>query len=1646
MNWTKRSAVIIVVAVLLNSISGVFSPVVFAEETPVTITADHYENGTLTFHWSQITGAKASVISFHRPNTDDTAAIETLSPVIDAYTSSISGLKADYIYDISVTVYGAVDGDNNPAGEPIGRGLLFYLPSITFRSTAPDQPYDTIPGGGQEIGGNPRLKLSWRIPKVFAGGAFIRANKDEARTHMQNSLNSVYMDNRELAFLNYKINISQDLNLLNSGPTHASLLIDQQSEDAYGVSVSGTDKTAEVTAPDPFGYMSFELWGRADESSSVPERTADYILPHDGILPGSVYYMNIKPIYQNPAKDNVAAVTVGNPADMNGSLLSGDRAYACTPIRFQLTKDSANNIYVKVYKINQGTLDLPRLFYEVQATDDHSIQGDWTVKKTMDDSYFSGSFAITVISGVNPGNKVYYKIVVKSESPNDRLESLAMPYTLIVDTSRPPLPAGIAVTDRTLHTGKAITPAGAEINVKSTDVTFSWNMPLDWTVIKNDVYFHFLLNTNQTDTDKNVPLYSDDTFLGSYPAKYRLVKYISGSSPKIREVGNRLEYTLDAFDLFTWEGDSEDDSGQITGQGDYPSFLLPNTVYYLQMYTSKAAGAGSTDPADMSDRSIVTSFTTLGGAELDVPLAMNFKLEANGKDTSGAAPVNSIDIRFDKMMNLDWRNYTSDYNETKYSYNMYYDVYMNCRTDTDFYRIGTTEDLHEDVVFTGADDPQSTSVRARISRFTVQSAVNLFGDSLLPNTTYYFKIVTRLVIRNKTDASDVTVKESIDTAILPVTTIRLDVTPPDDSLRRPLAPTDFKIAEDGSGDQLLSGNSVTFSWKRQERDVIYQLIRTSRKVGASDEYASYENDPEYLSFIQEYDTLSDGTANGMAYLDPAPPPGKPTHPGKFTYDSASGICTYTVDRRMFPNKLYYFSLKAVRVDAARVPLDAASNSVWVSIPVTTSLIDSPSALEVVLGAELGFSWNDATPGLTADDYKVYIKEPSRTAYILMNRSQSTIVKDKDGQTYYARIFGLKTNTYYDIRVTKGINTPVYEKTDVRTRDGNHELEIRWIGKPLDDYSRYDIAIMEEGASDYTILSAADLELYADKSGSVLPYYAEETARTVNTDESYYHARIKSADVRLAGGILTKQPLRSNVKYYIKIRTVKVDPVDNGFIAYSKYIGPVNTRTEFKQEDYDNIDREEQMKAVFLDRMGELEKGYFWRVAVGSNHTVSILLKGERVADAIKNLSGDTFTVDISALSVNIDADEIYVPIGVIKIMNTLNRSLLIKTSGAELLLRPMTLDVSSNEQVKEIMARQEVKDLYVKLIVSRSAASETALPSGLLRASDINGLNVQAMGLSRTDKDMAQSFHDRLYDKDGGLVSEKLNMLKNTYVGGGTGSADMIGQYARSLADMIEKELSIYIDNTLSSAKLSNTVRDITEFGGPVSASLSFIDGKGVKVPYVLYDNSTNWQKITVNTVLPGAGIRFNLIKTGRFVVMTAQSSIGDVPPGHWAEEYVAAIASKYDLGDVFAGVQNSFMPDNKATCQEVVLLYEKVTGKAAGNAGLDIRQKNVKLGLSGIIKPNSLVRNIKREETAAILLKLFSVKKGVSADSLKPAGRLVIADENSIGNDYFQPVLMIVDMKVMELDAAGKFYPGNQMTRAEVVAAFVKLLRLAGE
>lgn len=1599
---------------------------VFAAAVPINVYVDNYIGGSLTMHWDKPVGAKSFLITYHTPQ----GIVESISSNDDVNIYTITGLVNDYIYDIRVEIFNDVD----IMGSKIGEGLLYFLPRISFYASRGAQTRSAVPGGGYEIGDKPRLSLRWVMPKVWNGnsGQVSYANESTAVDYMKDSLNGVYSYGLDTTSLNFKINISSSLSTLNSGSSQSAIIIDFANP-GYTAYVSGNQTvTSSVSGPDANGFMSFDLIGRKDMDTPLPP-AEEFGLPDGDVIPGTVYYMNVKLAFKNDADDTKYAATIGKPSDLNGSTLMGAYSYTYTPLRFQLSKDASDNIYVKMYKVNQGSLDLPRLFYEIQSSDDPTIAGDWTVKKTIDDSFFApgAESAITLISGVGPNNKIYYKIVVKTDTTSDRIESMSMHYILSEDTSKSPVPKGITIIGRDLVT-RTVNINDENVLQKSTNVTISWEKPANWDEIRantetdKDVVFHILLNTNQTET--NIAPYpelkADGISYGFFPLKYRRVLYFS--SKNVKENGNRLEYTIKGFDLFKGyyfsgldaEGKPVIVQESIENTENYPSFLLPNKVYYMQMYTTSAANRTTTELEDMSDKSIIVSFTTRAGQEVEVPLPKNLRLNRNEADvTIGDTTIvsNFVELQFDKV-SVNWNNYTPD---TTVSKAVYYDLYMSTKTDINSFRlIGTTEELRGDLAFIGADDLESTSIRTIVRNFSSQTpAYTAFGDKLRPNTIYYFIAKTRLVINGEDDH-----KESIPTTVLAVTTVRGVIGTPDDSSKRPLAPTDFSIAEDEKGNPMVSGSRVVFTWSRGEDDVVYNIICTSRRVEADEGPYDDTEDAIFQSFNAEF---------GNIVLDPS----LENLEENFEYNPISRQCKFTVDKWLFPNRLYYFTIKAVKKD------DSSNYSSWVSIPVTTSLIEQPALLEAVKDVQLGFFFNDEDINVRTEDYNVYIKAEDDLKYRFVTKDKYTMVRF--GTTNYVRLVNLKPNTNYDINVYKNNDeTLVFTEEALNTRDSSHQIEVKWRGLP--GY-KYELTIKTLFENDYTLLLDEDMEEYVNYDGRILPYYTEKSLKTSGTSYEYYNARVKTIPVKTVDGYIEHVPLKSNTKYYIKVRAVKIDPIDTTLVSYSKYVGPVNIRTEFNQDDYDEEDMDTKKKASFLDKIRKLEEALYWRIDIGNGVSNKLLLKGDRMVNVIQNNGTYPFTLDISKLSQEFNTDIIYVPDIVIEALDTDNKSLVIKTWEAEYTLRPGTIDTKS-KNVVELKEKPNVNEIYYRFTIDRSSKSSKALPEGAVPASQINDFTMDAVGTSITYSKLKDDINDRVYNKDSGLAQQKLNEFLNTSVKS-TVTTSQLEAVITGLMKDIEMELSVFLKNKIEGGNGAYPIvvgtKAIRDFQKPMMTKLSFTDVSGLKLPYVYYDGSNNWQKVS-NVVFVADSAVFNTVKTGEYGVLVLEVAANDVSEDYLLSDDIKTLLTKYDLNDVFGSLK-SFYPDDTVKVKEAILLYEKVAGGDGVGSGLSITQKADKYGLKSMVL-GGVLRDVNRQEIAFVIMTVYSQKTGANAQSLIPNRYIYISDEKGIKDIYYKHVLMTLDLGVFSLDQKGAFTPDSPVTRAELANAFVKILKITGD
>jgi hypothetical protein len=1632
----KLLSIILIASILYSLFSGLFT-VSYAAAEAISISVASYSSGTLTISWDAAPSGTSEVLLFyHTPNVDNPTYAEEHSETIPLGTNSatITGLKNDYIYDIDVQM-------RSSSSTTIGEGFLYFLPGITFTSTivkeniSDTEPYDPEydSNGGREIGTKPQLQLQWNIPRVYGSSTTFELATD-AYAFMATTINNVYNGGIGISALDFIINIStkvSDMSLCNS------VII--SGGQAY---VSGYESNKQnVSTSDD--VMSIYLLGKASADDDMPSTTTG-VLAHEDILPGTVYYMTIQSVFTGYTD----AVTTYNSA----TALEG-KPYTYTPIRFQLSKDDEDNLYVKVYTVNNGSLSLPDLYYEVQ-TNTVDSQNGWVTKAKIDPDYFRDSngdnleFGIIPITGISANNNIYYRIVASSSS-TDTIKSQNLPYRMALDKSRPPVPKDITIISKTLVTGTD--------GQKSSNVTISWDKPSNWDEIQsntdtaNDTYICIVLNISQSEISEPLQFGGDDGNIYKFPATYRLVRYInarsywndtgtdpSPDSDKIVGNGDQLEYTLKGLKLFKYTGDDGtlvDFPTSLQPEDGYPDYLLPNLTYYMQMYTTKGVPGSETSS---SERSVTVSFTTLSSTQKDVPLPDNFMLmptNGNTCTTSGGIIINTIRLQFD-MIDTDniWADYDSSPSTTAGNI-LVYDLYMSTNPESvtnsaaaGFVRIGSTDpdlDGENNVDFGYVVGDKYDYVVTTISAFTLDPAVTAFGDYLTPNTTYYFKLITRLVMP---DSDPAEIDSSVFTRVLSVTTVKGSYPGTEGEVKTPLAPTDFKVST-------IAANSVAFEWPMLEEDVSYSLVCTSVRLDMNAADATITGDALYQSFKEHFAFSGLGIAIS------------PTDLETDIYQLEDGIFSYTVNEWLDPNTLYYFSLRAERRDGS----DTIKSS-WISIPVTTTLLEAPANLEAINDAEIGFFWTD-TDNNTAEDYTIYLKGPSDTEFKVISRSQCSVVRDSkttliDQETnyiYYGRVYNLKINTSYSVAVYKGTGsdlTLVYQDTGLYTKDGYHQIMVKWKG--VTGYS-YEVAVRAADAEDYTTLDSTDLESYTDVYESTNPYYYEETTQTNKTDYGYYFARIKSIPVTLADGRIKHQELESNTSYYVRVRAVK-----SGIELPSKYTEPVQTRTEFSQEDYDDEEEDEDNENLLLNRVKELEEKLFWRMDISNSGSDKVLLKGGRVENVIENSGSFPVSVDISGYATSAASDVVYIPEGVADALQNNSKELTVITSGASFTFGPGSLSTENTTQAALVEAEEDVNELFLKATMSRAEYPQSALPADTKRVSEVSTFGLQVLGSTTTNGALEAMIQEELYDADTGLVSKKATSLTKYYSTEEDADSSEVSTYIDELVDDIEVELSDYI-STIVEGSSGNTgimieSENITKLGGYVNIKLPCGKASGLKQPYALYGSSSEWRRITKSVSIAADTVGFYANMPGKFMILVPDGSAADISEDYWARESIEALTSKFDLTEVFTGFNKSYSPESPVSVKEAVLLYEKIMGKASDNLGESLKQKAARLGLGSYLNINTPMKNVTREQTAVLLARLYSGKSGTNTDKLN-AGRVPdIRDENSISDMCFNYVCIVVDKSIMTVDDNRNFSPKTSVTRASLIVAAVRLLKLVGE
>lgn len=1629
-NKLRLIAMILVMSMIFPLLSWMIQPVFAADLENIKITYNE-STAAATISWSvpNVTGGE---IVYYAPDATGTGATEERVAIGAAANSvSIAKIKKDIIYNFQVTL--------TDAGGVTYEGSKYFLAGVTVTAQNVQQQSVKMSGGGMETGIYPAIKLSWNMPKVYANGNMENADK--------------HLELFEASNINFKFKIEldhmlKDVEISKDGGTYM----------AYFDKGTADVKDCPVIWDDTAGKFSFYLLGRKDTNTDIdtapipqgiPAGDQSYILRYPELLPSTIYKISIITMFVNLTGSNVGSVD-GN---LQSPLVSD---YICTPIRFQLTKDTQNFLYVRLFRVNQGGVQLQSLIYNIQKSYGPPYWLNTGEKGGIDDGKLENNNPSPIIDTIQgEENTVYYRILVTE----GRIESPVMEYRMQDDTTRLPVPNNILANVELEYP-----PAGSTVKETSSKVTITWDYPGDtlWNQIKSmDYYYHFTLSLAEkpVGTPQKLIVDGQEKF---FDIRYRDIQSVNAKMIEVDKSGSkpRLKYVLDGYELFKGvdgedlNGDGNIDTFELPNAEEYPNYLLPNKTYYLQMYTSVLGAKEEEYKAgdDFSEKSLITSFTTLSPASRDIAVPKFLQLvETTVTPSDSAVPKEATAIiRFDqiKMEAADWKNYTPEPVQGKDI--VYYDLFMSTSPDiSTFKKIASTQEpgdtnLPDDVEFTvQVDNNNVTWVYAKINRFSGTNA-DFFGESLTPNSTYYFMVKVRLVMVNSDE------KVSIKSALLPVTIPRGEPTDPDYTEKKPQAPEDFAIAVDKNGDLMLTGQSVTFEWTIRDSDSAYNLIATSSRVAPDATLAaggSILSDSTYISFINAFGNKgNDGDGTNLIMnpnIDPLP--------AKFEIIQGNQPgtlkCRYTIDTWLFPNKVYYFSLRAENKDAG----SNVKSSVWISIPVTTTLIESPTMLQVVNDCALAFNWYGTLP---TQNYQIRLKPVGEMDYTVLTKSQYTIVQDSRYYNYArtTKDIKLKPDTPYNIQVVTKVNG-VESVIDIvkyssngyyETRDDYHEIDVRWQGIAMDPYTEFEIAIKTEDDADYVVLNnSVDLEQYVDVSTHTYPYYIEKSINNLNSSYFTYNARIKSVEVTLSDGTKEHKPLKANTKYYIKVRAKKTDAVNLEAVARSKYAGPVDTRTEFNQDDYDDEDDNTNITDKFLDMLDRLEENVYWEVDKATGSMNKIYVKDERIVNILESPGNYSFTIDISQSPGYVNSDEIYLAKSVLTAMKSTNKSVIIKTREVEYTIRPETFDIENMEEFKKAAELDRSKDVYLQLDNIQSTGVQPAGPADATAASKMNSLSAQVVASSATSTAIKDMIKNKLYNDKTGIIQKKLDVLKSPNNSKTKGDEKKVNEYLLQLIDEIKSELSYYLEDTLNGTGYSNGLfiqkYSVAKFSSPMAVKMEY-KGNTLANPYVLYSGSGNWQKLSQNIKRETGFLNYVVTGTGKYMIFSGKDVVSAIADDNPAKEYITKLAANYDLASVFAGADNSFNPKLTVTVKEAVLFYELISESRVDG------QKNVKdkakiYGIDKIINITNLNRNITRQETAAVIIKLYCQKTGADYGLLKVSYNALIRDDSGITNKYAVPVYACLQMDIMSLDSNSRFNPSNTVSRAEFAMAVEKML-----
>ncbi len=1009
----KRLISIMVVLTIISNI-GWNIPQSFAaidEEFSVAKVKQKYNitDNSIALEWESILNADTYQVSYDK---EYLGARQTVSKDVYTTETTINNLYPGFVYEFRLN---ATDQSGQELITPSVQDDYKVKAMTGIANFEAHKIDEVISENMTETGTNPGLMLTWDKLQYFdeINNTYAEIPKEQIdyEINIRKSKSST-ADTVERFRIEYSNSDSRYYLRRWDGSQFVS--VDVASETEYALDTDDDDITFNWTK------VADELSGIIDVQTGQLKESA--------LSPGSIYYIQLYPRFN----------TSGEFANVKYVETELEKDFVTTYLHIELVRHSTDNAMMTVYRVrNDGSfVTVPNFMYEFWVGPEQNNLNRSYYEREEDAGSAAESYIDAFLANTASFSN-YYMVTATADETSDGDDPIVLTSQKLqvnlsqVGTSLPPMPENMEIVDVSLNEDKT-----API------IKIRWDKPSNYEQMVSDgnYQYHLLLNTAIDDLYDNsdVPitekLYDlEDNFLGSYDIKYReainvpiqngaleIVEVDDLLSGELNTGSERLEYTLTGENLFT---DSEDN---------YPQTLLLNKVYYLKMYTE----VETTDGDITSNNTLPITFTTPRYRE-NKPTLPSLISITEVTDSSIQLAWEKVDIEDEAFF------------ETVTS-TVYYEVSLSRKQDREVVELDELEDegagkygAFEDPVFTITNEGSSDLVSFLSSERSGEIETTINGDNpddvdqtLDPNTTYYILVRTKVV----SDDGGYDPVYSSYSQTLTATTLKTEIEGPSDDEIYPLAPDDFAIAEDVEGNLLIDNYSVTLNWSdvNDSDSVTYNILRTERSV---ENISEWDGEPaslpaEYMAeMISEEDISSSYREDTEDYL--------------LTLDDLLG------------NKVYFFSIRAEKT----VVIDGEESvyySDWITIPVTTLILEAPTGLSVVEVEdddedyddfnkyhEVKITWKGFKQYNSDDvkryDFDIAIKADDEDDYTIISTTdtgrienlkswQNGVMVGTNYEWYSTIISDLKSNTKYSIkiRIVDADGTSVSKFTEIVT--------------------------------------------------------------------------------------------------------------------------------------------------------------------------------------------------------------------------------------------------------------------------------------------------------------------------------------------------------------------------------------------------------------------------------------------------------------------------------------------------------------------------------------------------------------------------------------------------------------------------------------